>query len=134
MSVATLSRAAWSLVVTAAAVVTMAPSGALACNSEASCARYLVCPPQYDAVKQGSGQYCKRAVPAATKNPTCGSKNLANDWKWDAGDKECYRRRNNGDRVSSTDNIECRDGYRYKASSGKCERPGGTYYSEPTLK
>jgi hypothetical protein len=97
-----------------------------------SATRTVNCPSNYDLFKSSSKYYCKKTTNTTTKNPTCSKHNMMNDWRWSSSNKKCYRTKNNGDKVYSTSNIECSSGYSYKASSGKCQKSGSTYYSTPT--
>lgn len=102
------------------------------CNSAASCARKLACPPGADEVSSDGGLACRLTTEKESKNPTCGPRNAENDWKWDAGKKECFRVRKSGDRVTSKENIDCTSGFSYKEGSGKCEKPGSTTFWRPS--
>lgn len=110
-------------------------SAAKTCNGATSCAKYVVCPVGYSRIKHSGNRYhCETPPgPGATADPTCSRHNSRNDWRWSSGAKKCFRRKRNGDRVYSTANIECRSGYSYNATSGKCEQPRPARYQLPRL-
>src|SRR4051812_35564835 len=58
------------------------------CSSEASCARYVVCPSGDEKVGTTS-VYCKDTIAATTATPTCNMRNLRSDWTFSSSRKEC---------------------------------------------
>lgn len=110
------------------AVVGSGVAAAETCGSATACARYVVCLSGSNKLKSGLSYACEKKSKPKTATPRCSRLNSVNDWRWDRSGRVCYRKRNNGQRVESKSNIECGSGFRYKSSSGLCEKSASTSY------
>ena len=116
------------------ATANVAPQPTGMCSSASACTNTVKCPSTFTMQTYPSDGYaCKKTETASTQNPTCARLNNENDWNWSATHKKCRRVRNNGQEVLATENITCASGFTYSAASGKCAKPGGTFWSVPQL-